>query len=287
MKRQMLATMLAVTLVLFAACSQKVNDSADIKAIEAAVQGYAKGYTSKDAGAIASLMADDVAFSLANTPAVVGKDAVQKLLQGVLAQYEQSDIELVCKTADVQVRADLGVAHGTYTFSGTHKTGLTAPIKDTGNWTAVYKRQGDGYWKCISSIGNSNELLPGTTADGADEKALIQIEQNFAASMTKGDAAGLDPLVAKEWVFRTAEGQLQTRAQFFGELKTAYKLSSVNMKNLSPHVFGDFAIVTMIGEMQGTYKGKDASGAQQSMDFFVRRDGRWQAVYSQNTAINR
>jgi hypothetical protein len=41
----------------------------------------------------------------------------------------------------------------------------------------------------------------------------------------------------------------------------------------------------MIGELKGTYKGKDASSSQQSVDFFVRRDGRWQAVYSQNTAV--
>jgi uncharacterized protein (TIGR02246 family) len=285
MKKLIFALILAVALVLFAACSQKVNDSADIKAIEAAVQGYAKGYTAKDANAIASLMADDVAFALANSPAVAGKEAVQKLLQGVLAQYAQSDIELGCRTEDIQVRGDFGVAHGTYTFKGIHKTGLLAPIQDTGNWTAVYKRQSDGSWKCTSSIGNSNNPLPGTTADGADEKALIQIEQDFAIAMAKGDAAAMDPMLAKEWVFRTAEGQLQSKAQLFGELKSAYKLSYVAMKNVSPHVFGDFAMVSMIAELKGTYKGKDASGSQQGVDFCVRREGRWQVVYSQNTAI--
>jgi ketosteroid isomerase-like protein len=174
----------------------------------------------------------------------------------------------------------------TYTFKGTHQTGPVRPIQDNGNWTAVYKRQGDGSWKCISSIGNSGNPLPGTTADGADEKALIQMEQDFAAAMTKGDTAVMDHFVAKEWVFRSPEGQLQTRAHFFGDIKTAYKISSVSMKNISPHIFGDFAIVSMIAELKGTYKGKDASGPQQSVDFCVRRDGRWQAVYSQNMAIN-
>jgi hypothetical protein len=41
----------------------------------------------------------------------------------------------------------------------------------------------------------------------------------------------------------------------------------------------------MIGELKGTYRGKDASGPAQSVDFFVKRDGCWQAVYTQNTAI--
>ena len=67
--------------IVSAAGNLVVNDSADVKAIEAAVQDYAKGYTAKDANAIASLMTDDVAFALANNPAVVGKEAVQKLLQ--------------------------------------------------------------------------------------------------------------------------------------------------------------------------------------------------------------
>jgi uncharacterized protein (TIGR02246 family) len=285
MLKTMFVLAVSIVLLLFSACSQKVNNSADVKAIEAAVQDYAKGYTAKDANAIASLMTDDAAFAQANSPAVVGKEAAQKLLQGIFAQYEQSDIELGCTTADIQVRGDLGVAHGTYTFKGTHKTGLVPPTQDTGNWIAEYKRQSDGSWKCISSIGNSNNPLPGTTADGADEKALIQIEQDLAADMTKGDTAAMDRFVAKEWVIRTAEGQLLTKAQFLGELKTAYKISSVTMKNLSPHVFGDFAIVSMIAELKGTYKGKDASGPQQSVDFCIRRDGRWQAVYSQNAAV--
>jgi hypothetical protein len=114
---------------------------------------------------------------------------------------------------------------------------------------------------------------------------LIQIEQDLPAAVVKGDTATMHSMIAKEYMFTTAEGQLQTRAELFNELKTAYKLSSVTMKNLSPHVFGDFAIVSMIGEMKGTYKGKDFSTSERSMDFFVRRDGRWQAVYSQNTAI--
>jgi uncharacterized protein (TIGR02246 family) len=285
MNKLILAVMLSMLLLLFAACSQKVNDSADVKAIETLVQDYAKGYNSKDAKAISSTMADDVAFALANNPAVVGKEAVQKLLEGALAQYEQSDIELGCTTTDIQIRGDIGVAHGTYTFKGTHKTGLLAPIKDTGNWTGVYKRQGDGSWKCISDIGNSNEPLPGTTADGADEKALIQIEQDSVAALAKGDTAAMDTMLAKEWVCRTAEGQLQTKAQFWGDMKNAFKLSSAAAKNLSSHVFSDFAVVTGILELKGTYKGKDASGSQQFVDFLVRRDGRWQAVYSQNTAI--
>ena len=55
------------------------------------------------------------------------------------------------------------------------------------------------------------------------------------------------------------------------------------MKELNPHVFGDFAAVSLKGELKGAYNGEDATGTLQGVDFFIKRDGRWQSVYSQNT----
>lgn len=282
--RTVAAMMLVLLFLMVSGCSQKVNDPADVQAIKKSVQDFVNGYNSRDANAVCSIMADHVAFALGNAPAVEGKEAVQKLLKGVFDQLEQFNMEFGATADDVRVSGDLGVARGAFNRKLTHKSGLVAAAQDSGNWTAVFQRQGDGSWKCVSDMGASDQILPGTTADGADEKALIQIEQDMAAAFMKADTAALDRAMAKEWSWSN-DGQLQNRAQVYGEIKTAYKLSSLIMRDLSPHVFGDFAIVSMIGEMKGTYKGKDASGAVRSVDFFVKRDGRWQAVYSQNNAI--
>ena len=51
------------------------------------------------------------------------------------------------------------------------------------------------------------------------------------------------------------------------------------------HVFGDAAIVSMAAESKGTYKGKPFSENSRGIDFFVKRDGRWQVVNSQMTTI--
>ena len=51
------------------------------------------------------------------------------------------------------------------------------------------------------------------------------------------------------------------------------------------HVFGDAAIVSLVGEATGTYKGKPFSEKSRGVDFFARRDGRWQVVNSQMTTI--
>jgi hypothetical protein len=41
----------------------------------------------------------------------------------------------------------------------------------------------------------------------------------------------------------------------------------------------------MAAEATGTYKGKPFVEKSSGVDFFVRRDGRWQIVYSQMTTI--
>jgi ketosteroid isomerase-like protein len=56
-------------------------------------------------------------------------------------------------------------------------------------------------------------------------------------------------------------------------------------RDLRAHVFGDAAVVSMVAESQGTYKGKPFSENSRGIDFFAKRDGRWQVVNSQMTTI--
>ena len=149
----------------------------------------------------------------------------------------------------------------------------------------TFARQNDGSWKWDSVVANSNQPLPGSTADGAEEKALIQIEQDWAKAMAKSDIAAVESFLAKEWTYN-ADGQVMSRSQSLAELKSgAFKFESVEMKDISPHVFGDVAVVTMTAAMKGKYKGTDISGPTRSTDFFVKREGRWQAVSTQNVTI--
>ena len=275
--------MLVSLLLLVSGCA-KVNDPADVQAIKASVEAFTKAINAKDVNAVVAVMADHANYADANVPAVAGKEAILKLLQGMFAQSAQFNWELNLPVSDVQVNGDLGVARGTWTIRMTHQSGVLAAMKDSGSWTTVCRRQSDGSWKWDSMVANSDQPISGMTADGADEKALLQIEQDSAAAMVKGDVAVFDRILAKEWVYYY-DGQVQNRAQALAEFKTAYKLTAMTLKDMSTHIFGDLAIVAMTIEMKGTYKSKDVSGSLQGVDFFVKRDGRWQAVYSQNISI--
>ena len=59
----------------------------------------------------------------------------------------------------------------------------------------------------------------------------------------------------------------------------------LSLRDLRAHVFGDAAIVLMVAERTDPYQGKPMAEKARGVDFFVKRDGRWQVVNSQMATI--
>jgi ketosteroid isomerase-like protein len=264
------------------ACAPKVNNPADVQAVKQTMEAYTKAILAKDAPASVAMMTDTTAYFEPHMPAMTGKDSVAKFHQMI---FDNFTIEMAPVVADVQVQGNLATMRGTYTQKLSPKAEGVAAMSDTGNWTVAARRQADGSWKWDWIMGGSDQPMPGTTADGAEEQAILQVEREWAAAMSKVDAAALDRILAKEWS-ENADGELITRAQATAALNAgAMKFESLTLRDLSAHVFGDAAIATMTAEIKGTFMGKPMPPLQRSTDFFVKRDGRWQAVSTQNTTI--
>ncbi|MBP1602133.1 MAG: hypothetical protein H6Q06_2284, partial [Acidobacteria bacterium] len=232
-------------------------------------------------GSVAAMTGKTV-FSVYNTPVAVGTEAIRSLFQGI---FSYSALELNMPVEDVRVVGDLAVARIDWAAKFTPKSQGVAPFSDSGSQIVVLTRQNDGSWKWEWTIVNSNQPLPGSTASGEDEQALYQIERDWINAMVKSDAAAVEPFIAKEWTYN-ADGQVMGKAQMIAEIKSgAYKLTSMELSELSPHVFGDVALVTGTMTMKGKYKGSDIPGPIRGTDFFVKRDGRWQVVSTQNITI--
>jgi ketosteroid isomerase-like protein len=216
-----------------------------------------------------------------NQPAASGSAAIRATLEKSYAQSTENVRDVI---DDVHVMGSLAVAKGTFDGKSASKaTGTESPVK--GKFVTLYRKDADGSWKAVWDIYNSDLPAPGTSADGADEKAIARIEQEWAAAMVKGDLATLEANLAKEWTL-TEDGQVTSRAQALGAFKSgAYKVESATLRDLNVHVFGDAAIATMVVETKGTFMGKPVPPLARSTDFFVKRDGRWQAVSTQNTSI--
>jgi uncharacterized protein (TIGR02246 family) len=274
--------LVALALAFATACAHKVNDPADIQAVTQTVEDFAKAFNAGDAEGLVAMMTDKTVYADNHFPVATGKAAIQQMYAAIFGQFSA---EFAAPVEEVRVAGDVAVARGTWTITLTPKTQGLAPATDGGSWMALSTRQADGSWKWEWLVPNSNRPLPGTTADGADERAIAQLELDWAAGMVKGDVAGLEAGLAKEWTV-TEDGQTTSRAQTIGAFKSgAYKVESATVRDLNVRVFGDAAIATMVVDVKGTFMGKPVPPSSRSIDFFVKRDGRWQAVSTQNTSV--
>ena len=274
--------LLALTVALAAACAPKVNDPADVQAIKDTGPAYDSFANAGNAASLAAeFYAPDGIRMDPNQPASAGTAAIRATLEKSYAQSTENVRNVI---DDVRVAGGFAVAKGTFDGTSTPKSGGAAvPVR--GKFVTLYERQGTGPWKAVWDIYNSDLPAPGATADGADEQAIRQLEQEWADAMVKGDLAALERGLAKEWTL-TEDGQVTSRAQALAAFKSgAYKVESAALRDVTVHVVGDAAIATMTVDTKGTFMGKPVPPASRSIDFFVKRDGRWQAVSTQNTAI--
>jgi uncharacterized protein (TIGR02246 family) len=280
--KTVLSLVLVLALVLLSACAPKVNDPADIQAVKQTVETFAKAMNAGDAEGLVSMMTDKTIYADNHFPVAVGKAAVQPMYT---AQFSMFKTEFQIAVDEVRVPGDIAVARGTWAVKLTPKTEGIAPISDSGNWMLLASRQADRSWKWDYVIPNSSQPMPGTTADGAEEQAVIKVEREWAAALVKNDVAALERILAKEYV-ENADGEVWTRADALKAFRSgALKFESLDIPDLSVHVFGDVAIATMTAKPKGTFMGTPLPPLQRSTDLLVKRDGRWQAISTQNTTI--
>lgn len=277
-------TVLSVVLALvpLSACAPKVNDPADVQAVKQTMEAYTKGIVAKDAPASVAMMTDTTAYFEPHMPAMTGKDAVAKFHQML---FDNFDVEMTPVVAGVHVEGNLAIMHGTYTNKLVPRAEDAAAHSDTGNWTVGARRQADGAWKWDWIMGASDQPMPGTIADGAEEQAIMQFERDGVSAMLKRDMAVLERGIAKEYTSVT-DGKVDDVKKMMAEFKAgAIQFESATLRDLKAYVFGDAAIATMTGASKGTYMGKPFSNTYRSTDFLTRSDGRWQLVSSQSTTI--
>ncbi len=282
--KTVLALVLVLALVPLSACAPKVNDPADVQAVKQTMEAYTNGIVAKDAPASVAMMTDKTAYFEPHIPAITGKDAVAKFHQMI---FDNFDVEMTPVVTDVQVDGNLATMRGTYTQKLIPKAEGAAALPDSGNWTVAARRQADGSWKWDSIMGASDQPTPGTTADGAEEQAVMQFERDGVNAMLKRDMAFIERGVAKEYTTVT-DGKVDDMKKMMAEFKTgAVQFESYTLRDLKAHVFGDAAIATMTAASKGTYMGKPMSNTSRVTDFLIKRDGRWQLVSTQNTTIVR
>lgn len=121
------------------------------------------------------------------------------------------------------------------------------------------------------------------------ETEIKALEEQWLDAYVKADTAFLKTVEAEEWMFVDSDGGINTKAQDIKDVADkTFTCKSASISDVKVKTMGDnSAYATGIVKMAGTYKGKEFSSEFRAVDIFEKKDGKWQAIYSQITKIDK
>jgi ketosteroid isomerase-like protein len=147
--------LIILSLSLLTACQRTTNlarsaDEASLKNLDAE---WSKAAGARDVDKTASYYSDDALILPPNIPTINGKQGARAMWQGMFSVpgfgggWKASKVE-------VARSGELAYVTGTYELSETDAKGK--PMTDKGKYLEVWKKQGDGTWKCVIDMFNSD-----------------------------------------------------------------------------------------------------------------------------------
>ena len=128
--------------------------------------------------------------------------------------------------------------------------------------------------------------LHAQAVNAAAEDSVRTVELSRGQALLRADTVALSRMLAQEFVEISRLGQLRTRADNIRDIASGdLKLTSVRYDSLTVQIYGDVAVLRGIADNTGLARGFPFAGKIRYTRVFVRRDGRWQAVTMQQTAM--
>ena len=118
------------------------------------------------------------------------------------------------------------------------------------------------------------------------EKELTTLAEQVEAAFARNDTAFLDSVNADDWTFIGPGGVVMNKAQAYKNMRDGtMKVESAETLEMKVRVFGDTGLVTGLGRMKATYKGKPFNATDRWTDVYIKRDGKWRCVSTQLTPV--
>jgi uncharacterized protein (TIGR02246 family) len=137
---------------------------------------------------------------------------------------------------------------------------------------------------CAGLIFAQDKMAPAKAPSTAE--SVKQLERDWIAAEKAGDADKLSQILADDWVALGPDGSTVTKAAFIADYKSGKsKVESFEIGPMTVKVMGSIAVVQGSDTEKSKTEGKDSSGKYVWMDVFEKRDGKWQAVRSQNAMV--
>jgi ketosteroid isomerase-like protein len=124
---------------------------------------------------------------------------------------------------------------------------------------------------------------------GSVESDLKDLTTKWLDAYVKADTAALKAIEADDWMFVDSDGSIINKAKDIKEVEDkTFVCKSASASDIKVKTMGDnhASVMSMI-KMAGAYKGEEFSHEFRSVDIFEKKDGKWQAIYSQMTKVGK
>ena len=123
-------------------------------------------------------------------------------------------------------------------------------------------------------------------AQESTEAELNRLEDLRYEAMKNVDVKTLRDLFAEEFVYQTLQGATHTKSSYIGVISSGdVKINSFKRENSRVKFYGDTATVMATTRLDVAFKGEPRKVSLFYLNVWVKRDGRWQLVARQSTAL--
>ena len=113
------------------------------------------------------------------------------------------------------------------------------------------------------------------TTAAQDIAALTALNQDYIASVQRGDVRRFDEILAEDFLCSNPDGTLIDRAQFLEQTARPVTITGLIAEDVQVRLFGDLALIHARTRYR-TANGEERQGRY--TDAWARRDGKWLAI---------
>ena len=129
-------------------------------------------------------------------------------------------------------------------------------------------------------------LVSSPTFAFESETELLAMDATWNELRMKPDVAGLDRILADDWMLTHSDGRVQYKADYLDELRTsARRNSGIGNEDVLARRYGDTVVVTGTSVQSGVSNGVPWNGRFRFTRVWVQRDGAWKMIASHSSRI--
>jgi ketosteroid isomerase-like protein len=117
---------------------------------------------------------------------------------------------------------------------------------------------------------------------------LLKVETDFAKAIMSNDADAIGKFLGDDWEIIDPDGNIIDKPRFLRVIRSGTLTHELmESEGMNVRSYGDSVIVTALTKTKGKFAGNEFTTEERATDVFVKRNGRWQCVFSQLTKFNK